>query len=193
MPDGFTAEEIDFLGKSKGHGVKTRGSDTGEKALQYDSYATIKAGINWREFGSNDELRLFLRIAELCKSGEELNYYEKNAAVSLVEQGYLKFEDKRPILLIPVLNLQEKEGLNVIFQEIYNELGETMLTDYILKFAEYIESEIPRFIGEDEKNYLRFAAYPQYAILYWLQDNGFLRVPTDEEAKRLCSVVWKEG
>jgi hypothetical protein len=67
-----------------------------------------------------------------------------------------------------------------------------MFTDYILKFADYIESEIPSFINEDEKNYLRFSAYPQYAILYRLQDNGFLRVPTAEEAKRLCSIVWKE-
>jgi hypothetical protein len=42
----------------------------------------------------------------------------------------------------------------------------------------------------DQKNYLKYSGSPQHAVLYWLADNGFLRYPNDEEAKRICSVVW---
>ena len=44
--DGFTPEEIDFQEESTGNGIKTHGTESGEHSLQYDGYATIKAGIS---------------------------------------------------------------------------------------------------------------------------------------------------
>ena len=55
-----------------------------------------------------------------------------------------------------------------------------------------MEKEIPGFLPPDIRRYLKYQAYPQYAVLYWLADKGYLRYPTVEEAKRLCTVVWCE-
>ena len=86
------------------------------------------------------------------------------------------------------------------------ELSDAMVTRYAKKIlgfaytkahdtclAENLAQEIPSFISKEERNYLKYQLYPQYAVLYWLSDNGLLRYPTDEEAMRLCTVVWCEA
>lgn len=192
-PDGFTAEEIDFKEKSNGNGIKTRGSDGDEHSLQYDGYATMKAGIPWREFGSPvGDLRGIRRIAELIKTGEAPNEYDKAIISSLAEPGYVKMEKDKPVLLIPFLDKEEYARLQRVLDGIQKEAGETLFADFIEGFAAAMEKEIPAFISPSERIYLQYQAYPQYAVLYWLADNGRLRYPTDEEAKRLCTVVWCE-
>jgi len=62
----------------------------------------------------------------------------------------------------------------------------------IEKFSAEIDKEIPAFISKEERTYLKYQLYPQHAVLYRLSDNGLLRFPTDEEAKRMCTVVWCE-
>jgi hypothetical protein len=54
------------------------------------------------------------------------------------------------------------------------------------------EKHIPKFISKEERYYLSHGIYPQYAVLFYLTDNGYLRYPTDEEAKRICTVLWCE-
>ena len=63
---------------------------------------------------------------------------------------------------------------------------------FIEGYARTMEKEIPGFLPPDIRRYLKYQAYPQYAVLYWLADKGYLRYPTVEEAKRLCTVVWCE-
>ncbi len=193
LPDGFTPEEIDFKEKSNGNGIKTRGSDSDEHSLQYDGYATIKIGIPWREFGSpNGDLRGIRRVASLIKSSEIPNEYDKAIITSFVEQGYAKVENEKSELLIPFFDKEEYRKLQSVLDIIQKEAGEMLFADFIEGFSEAIEKEIPPFISQDERIYLKYQAYPQYAVLYWLADNNLLRYPTDEEAKRLCTVVWCE-
>jgi hypothetical protein len=73
---------------------------------------------------------------------------------------------------------------------IQKEIGETLFADCIEGLAQVIDKEIPPFIMNDQKNYIKYSGSPQHAVLYWLADNGHLRYPNDEEAKRICSVVW---
>ncbi|MDR1687102.1 MAG: hypothetical protein LBS21_00635 [Clostridiales bacterium] len=71
-------------------------------------------------------------------------------------------------------------------------IGQYLFADFIEGFAREIEKEIPPFVTGAKRTYLKYQAYPQYSVLYWLADNGLLRYPTDEEAKRLCTIVWCE-
>ena len=191
----FTAEEVDFREKSNGNGIKTRncGDDsagTGLCSLQYDGYATIKIGIHWREFGSVEDLRGVERIAALIRNDEMPNDYDKEIIMSLVKQGYAKIENKKPKLLIPFLLANEWQRYNKVWEKIHFDVGQNIFADFIEGFAIEIQKEIPPFISKDERIYLKYQAYPQYSVLYWLADNGLLRYPTDEEAKRLSTIIW---
>jgi len=186
----FTDAEVDFEKKSNGHGIKTRNSEVGESSLQYDGYATIKIGINWREFGSNEDLRGIRRIASIIRDNDTPNDYDKEMIASFAKQGYAKMESEKPKLLIPFLFSDEWQKYNEIWGKIHHDIGQNIFADFIEGFAAEIEKEIPSFIGKDERIYLKYQAYPQYAVLYWSADNGLLRYPTGEEAKRLSTIVW---
>ena len=185
----FTKEEIDFYYKCTGNGIKTRGDGLGLAALQLDSRATINIGIHWRTV-DNPDLNEIYRIAEIIQKNETPNELDKLVIAREAEQGYVKMVDDKLKMLIPFFSKDEYDNLNVILDEIINELGEDLFVEYIENFARLFEKEIPIFISEEEKIYHKYKIYPQYAILYWLSDNILLRYPTDEEAKRLCTVVW---
>jgi len=191
LPGGFTDEEILFKEKSNGNGIKSHGSCAAEHSLQYDAFATIKIGIPWREF-DDDDLRGISRVAALIKSGDDMNEYDKMLIAAFDKEGYLKVENSKPILLIPFFEKKEYEKLKAVLEIIQKEAGEMLFASFIEEFASTIEKEIPTFVSSDERIYLKYQAYPQFAVLYWLSDNGLLRYPTDEEAKRLSTVVWCE-
>jgi RNA polymerase sigma factor (sigma-70 family) len=190
----FTAEEVDFNHKSSGNGIKARSCGDDETgtvySLQYDGNATIKIGINWREFGSNEDLRGMERLALLIRNNDQPNDYDKEIIASFVKQGYVKIENGKPKLLIPFLFADEWQKYNGIWEKIHHDIGQNIFAEFIEGFAVEIEKEIPPFISESERTYLKYQAYPQYGVLYWLADNGLLRYPTDEEAKRLSTIVW---
>jgi len=189
---GFTEDEIDFLHKSNGNGIKTSNFN-GIRSLQYDGYATIEAGINWREFGSNSDLSELQRIAAIIKNDEQPNDHDKSFMINFVEQGYVKIEQGKPKMLIPFLNEDEYKQWLEIFEKIQNEVGQNIFSDLIEKYAEMIEKELPSFLSKTEKTYYKYQLYPQYAVLYRLSDIGLLRYPTDEEAKRLSTIIWIEN
>ena len=186
----FAEAEVDFEKKSNGNGVKTYTSETGESSLQYEGYATIKAGIGWREFGSDEDLRGLRRLASIICDDEAPNDYDKEMIASFAKQGYAKMENGKPRLLIPFLFSDEMAKYYEIWGKIHHDIGQNIFASFIEGFAAEIEKEIPPFIGKDERTYLKYQAYPQYAVLYWASDNGLLRYPTDEEAKRLSTIVW---
>lgn len=185
----FTKEEISFYKKSTGNGIKTRDDGLGNASLQLDSRATIDIGIHWRAF-DNPSLSEIQRIAQLIINNETPNELDKLVITREAEQGYVKMGNGTPKILIPYFIKSQYEKLTVILDEIIAELGEDMFADYIEKFAEIFNKEIPDFVSKEERVYHKYKIYPQYAILYWLSDNGYLRYPTEEEAKRLCTVVW---
>lgn len=185
----FTAEEVIFHAKSTGNGIKTRDDGLGRASLQLDSRATMNIGLHWRDFNAPDLSELH-RIAEIIRSGDEPNKFDQLVISREAEQGYVCMENNHPKMLIPFFFKDEYEQLGKILDEIIAELGETLFADYIDDFAIAFEKELPAFISKEERIYHKYKIYPQYAVLYWLTDNGYLRYPTDEEAKRLCTVVW---
>ncbi len=186
----FTGEEIDFYKKSTGNGIKTRYDDLGNSSLQLDSRATINIGIHWRNFDSPNLSNIY-RIAQIIYKNEVPNEHDKLVIAREAEEGYVRMIDGKPKILVPYFNKPEFSSLSNILDEILAELGEEIFIDYIEKYANSFEKEIPDFISSEERVYHKYKIYPQYAVLYWLTDNDFLRYPTDEEAKRLCTVVWR--
>jgi hypothetical protein len=65
----FTEEEVDFYYKSTGSGNKTSDYDIGLSSLQLDSRATMKIGINRRDFDYHQVSELS-RIAEIIRKAE---------------------------------------------------------------------------------------------------------------------------
>ena len=86
-------------------------------SLQYDGYATMQAGIFWREFDQK-QLSDVERLAELVKTGESPNKYDKMAIASLVEEGYARVKNDVPELMIPFFDAEEygrlREQLDII-------------------------------------------------------------------------------
>ncbi|HZK34555.1 MAG TPA: RNA polymerase sigma factor [Bacillota bacterium] len=187
----FSREELDFYDKSFGNGIKTRNNDQGLASLQLESKATIDAGYHWREFESQD-LNELSRIANIITDGQDPNDLDKLLIAKQAESGYVKMESGKAKILIPYFTKDQMEELHLVLDEIYKELGEEIFTDYIESLADITQAELPDFISKEERTYLKYKAYPQYAILYWLADKGMVRYPTKEEAKRLCTVVWQE-
>ena len=194
QPGGFTPEEIGFEQKAFGGIVMSRDDRKNEeKFLQYSGgYISPAIGYSWRGLNSDDELKTIRHIASLIRKNETPNDYDKMKIASFVQQGYAKMEDGRLRLLFPFFEVKEWTVLKSVLDKIQKEIGETIFADYIEGLAQVIEKEIPPFIPKDMKNYIQYSAQPQHAVLYWLADNGLLRYPDDEEAKRLCSVVWCE-
>lgn len=185
----FTEQEVDFHHKTRGNGIKSRDDGNGLASLQLDSYATIQTGLHWRVFDSS-HLQEINRIAQIIRNQEIPNELDKLMIARFAEQGYVKIEKDLPKLLIPFLVEEEYEQLSVILDEIVAELGEEMFADYIERFAGQFEAEIPGFVSKEERIYHKYKIFPQYAILYSLAEHGYLRYPDEEEAKRLCTVVW---
>jgi hypothetical protein len=190
----FTPEEIGFEHKAFGGIVMSRDDrNNEERFLQYSGgYISPEIGYSWRGLNSDDELKTIRHIASLIRKNETPNDYEKLKIAAFVQQGYAKMENGRPLLLFPFFETEEWVAFKKVLEKIQIEIGETVFTDYIEGLAQVIDKEIPPFISKDMKNYIKYSAQPQHAVLYWLADSGLLRYPDDEETKRICSIVWCE-
>ena len=181
---------IDFYKKSRGNGIKTRSVDnTGLSSLQLDSKATIDIGKHWRIF-DDPELNEMARLAEIIINKETPNEMDKLIIAKTVENGYVKVENDHPKILIPYFTKVEFDKLTTIIDEIKTEVGLDVFESYIENFVKQHVKEIPDFVPEADRIHFSYNIYPQYAVLYYLSDNGYLRYPDNEEAKRLCTVVW---
>lgn len=186
----FSQEEVDFYEKSRGNGIKTNDNGEGVASFQLDSFATIQTGVPWREFGST-HLSELDRIAHLIYNMKQPSELDQLLIARFVQLGYIRMDNNRPKLLIPFFRKEEYARFQLIESEIIDTLGEDFFADYLEAYARQFESEIPRFLAKEEQNYNRYKLSPHYAIIYWLADNGYLRYPNAEEAKRMCTVVWR--
>jgi RNA polymerase sigma factor (sigma-70 family) len=180
---------LDFEKKSNGNGIKTRNTQLNIFSLQLDSYVTMKTGLNWRDFNDN-ELNGLYRIKYLIDSGENPNENDKLIISKMVDLGYVSVENEVSKILIPFLDKTQYIKLKEIFEDIKAETGAELFSDYINNYAQQFEKHIPLFVSKDERYYASHSIYPHYAVLYHLADAGYLRYPTEEEAKRLCTILW---
>lgn len=185
----FTREEIDFHHKSRGNGIKTNESH-GYWSFMLDSKATRDIGIHWREFGDS-EINELVRISEIINRQEIPNSHDKLLIAHQVNLGNVTVNDGIPEMLIPILDNGQYKKLMGIYEEIYDELGRDFLVSYIENFAALYEKEIPGFISKEEKLFNCLNIHPEYAIIYRLADIGKVRYPSDDEARRICTVLFQ--
>lgn len=177
----------DFCLNGGGNGIKTRNTDK-LHSLQYD----LSFAGEWRDFDAA-ELSQLKRVKEIIENKEIPNSYDKEIISNLVSKGYVKVNDNIPEILIPFFTGAQ---FNAIKEILKKTVAATVEEDVILKpfrdYVEVIKKFIPSFVDVNERNYLLSTYWPQYAILWLLMKNNYLSEPTEEEKKRLCTVVWED-
>jgi hypothetical protein len=155
-----------------------------------DSYYTIRlVSGGWRDFDEEcNELNI---IADIIRNGSGLSELDKLTLAKHIANGYAVMENNRPRLLIPAMTKDEYAQLGIIFTEIISELGKGFFTKYTESYAEQVSKELPSFLPAGIRNFYKYLIQPHYAALYRLNNNGKLRTPSDEEAKRMCLIVWQ--
>jgi len=188
----FTAEEIDFYRQSDGNGIKIYNEGDGDCALMLESYHTINRWKRWRDFDTQEINELF-RIAEILRTGAEPNELDKHTIAKHAAHGYAAVCDGVPQLLLPVFTLEEFKAFNAISDEIREELGHEFFVDYMEGYAPVAARMLPAFLTKSERDFhVYMQCAPDYAVLHWLNGQGKLRTPTNEECKALCVAVWQE-
>lgn len=182
-------EVLNFQKKSEGNGVKTHYTSLGVRSFQLDGRATIDVGLELRELGDS-ELNALYRVWQLTQSDQTPNEHDKLAISRMVDLGYVHVQDEKPKVMVPFFSAEQFRRFCSITSELERELKKDVFPKYIADYAAIIDEQIPRFISEDERNFVKHEICPQYAVVYWLSDHGYLRYPTDEEARRLCTVFW---
>jgi len=184
----FTPKEVRFRELSVGHGLQTN-INQWRGIMMLDGCATIEAGVDCRSVGDQTIDEIY-RIAEIIRNNLQPTSMDKETIAEYVSMGYVQVDGNTPKLLVPFLYKEEYNSLMKLMDEIVEEVGENLFVDYIEAYAEIIEKELPAFITKEERIYHKGVLVPWYAVLYWLSSNGYLRYPTEEEAKRLCIIVW---
>jgi len=160
-------------------------------SLQISSYATkqVCAG---RDFLYGNSLQEISRIVEIIKNNLTPGEFDKRIIAKYEEMGYLKVEDGKIKILIPYFKKDEYDKLDKIFIEIENNLGDDFFVDCIEGYIKTMKSHIPEFLPDNERNYAASGDITFItAIPYYLADKNILRYPTDEEAKRLCIIIYE--
>lgn len=183
----FTGDYRDYFLNGGGNGVKTRNLEN-MHSLQYD----LDTMGGWREFNGEELLQL-KRAAQIIKNNEHPNEYDKFALSNLIAKGYIEVRDDRPNILVPYFSRDQFTALKKLIDTEAEAISGT--ADFIKPFYDYadtINAYIPTFVDENERNFWRCGYDPQYTIMWLLQKNGYLQVPSPDEKKRICTVVWED-
>lgn len=183
----FSQSIIDFANRSNGNGFKYSVSELCS-GIQAETWLSIKHEFYWREF-TDPTLNQLTRIKEIIQTNAVPNENDKLIIAGMVKEGYVTTDGGHISLLIPFLTADQDKAIKSILQEITTELGEEFWLPYFLKFSEVFEKEIPTFLDEDIRIYSKHSIYPAYAIIAWIVKKGWLRLPTKEEAKAVCTIL----
>jgi hypothetical protein len=173
-----------FCVNGDGCGIKTRGRGK-ISSIQFD----IKLVGGFREFDSKELLQL-KRVKNIISSGEEPNSYDKEIIAELVKKGYVLTRGERIEILIPYFTAEQINMLRNILKSHIETMKDVEKTFY--GYVEHMKKYIPPFIDSNERNHLLTSYSPYYAILWHLMKEGYLMEPTNEEKKRICTMVWEE-
>ncbi len=188
--DSFTDSDFkDYCLYGGGSGIKIRKNNK-LYSLQVD--LNIFGG--WRNFGQK-ELAQLKRVYEIIVNNEKPNDCDKEIISNLVQEGYVKVKDGIPKLLVPYISA--KNNILENFNKIINDKAKTAFNEkeLIKPFYDYIEimkKHIPSYVDKNEKNYLLCSYNPHYTILYLLRKHGYLKEPSKEEQKRICTILTEQ-
>ena len=167
------------------HGVKMR--DAGPiHSIQYDMMCFGP----WRDFESWDLLQL-QQVRKLLAGDTQPTEAEKEVIANLTRKGYVIIEDGAPRIAVPFLD--GKAFRDFITRTLPEYLDLDSVWRMVLSYGEFVERLLPKGIDKQEREYLCTDFFPEAAIMYMLFQKGYLKEPSEEEKKRICTLVWADN
>lgn len=174
---------LDYCLHGEVWGIKTRyaGKLT---SLQYD----FQCFGQWRDFDQPELLHLG-QVRSLLMEGREPTEHEKEMIAELARKGYVVMENGAPRIGIPfftgtaVRDYLTKISPNYIRKEAVMAAYED--------FMAYTKPKIPAYVSGVEREFVSSSFQPEAAIMYVLYQNGYLREPTEDEKRRICTLIWE--
>lgn len=185
--DTMDAEFAEYIMYSDGMAGKHNGNDK-IMMQQFDPPAVCKNRSEWML----PEYSNLQRVHDIIVSKLEPSEHDKDIIAMLAQKGYVSVKDGVPTIMIPYFTADEYKAFRKIMDEniladVENEVGTELMKDY----AQYIEKFIPDYLPDAEKEFLVSRFYQPNAYSYLLMKQGLLVKPSEDEAKRICTVVWE--
>ncbi len=187
-------KECDKLDKELSDYIRFSGGLAGKHAsnrkFMLEQFDPAIAGGNrghWNVETIND----FQRVCVIVKENIEPSEYDKEIIAQFVKKGYVAIDKGKARLLIPYLNKEEYEAFHNILNNIVAKVEEWAGTNLAKDYADHIESFIPAYVSAGEREFIRSRFYQPNAYTYILYKEGKLTMPTKEEEKCICTVVWE--
>lgn len=190
---GFDEDFKKFCCNGGGNGVSTVETETA-RSLQY--YMEVFGG--WRDF-EGDELKKLTRVYWIIKNNEAVNDYDKEIIAHLCELGYVRVENGKPMILVPMIRCGDhlkdlKEQLETQFDELGSKLEaeKNNYVERIVKHRRSIEKILPHYLDKNEKNFhiSSCCGFMVYHVIYMLLKSGYLEMPSEDEQKSICTLVY---
>jgi RNA polymerase sigma factor, sigma-70 family len=186
------SEDLRHFIKYSGNSVKFRYCDNVE-SMQFD----LQLFGGWRVF-ENEDLAQMERVHEIIVNNEEPNMYDKTMIASLVEKGYVRVDNGKPVILVPYLTATVPTDTNVnnvledYFKQLEDYIDVKAIVNLLVENLERMDKYIPAYIDRNERNFhlMSCASFGHTAVMYTLFNEGYLQMPTEDEQKRICTYIW---
>ena len=184
---------VEFIKKSRCYGISVENTATA-RSMQY----FLVAFGGWRDFDYND-LNKLMRVYSIIKSGETPNEHDKEIIAYLVKEGYVRVENEKPVILVPIIKCgKELDALREMIEKESSELKQAIENEInnsiepIIKHRKSLSKLLPKYLDENQRNFLlsRSIGFSHSDIIYLLMKNGYLYTPDEEEKKRICTLVY---
>ena len=152
----------------------------------------------WRDFES-DDLKKLTRVYWIIINNEAPNDFDKEIIAHLCELGYVRVENGKPMILVPIIRCEDHLGnLKKQLETQFDELGSKLeaeknnYVELVVKQRRSIEKLLPHYLDKNEKNFhiSTCCGFTVYHVIYMLLKNGYLEMPSEDEKKSICTLVY---
>jgi RNA polymerase sigma factor (sigma-70 family) len=181
--------ELEVFKRYECCGIKTRYDMKRTASLQIDSFF---AGATWRDFDLTD-LQKLDRVAELVRSGEEPNDLDRVYIADYVSKGYLCSDDGHITFRFPCMTVEEKHRVDEIIYSAFEDIDGVKYFEGIIDAQyRYWKSAVPDTLSDVEIKVkaLNASGDAMLGCLEWLERNGRLRTPTEDEKAALSTFMY---
>ena len=140
----------------------------------------------------SSQLSTLERIYKLSREMMLPNDFEKELIAQFTVDGFVTVINGRPKIMIPYFTREEFTAFrNIMDNEVIPSAEAEAGTMLAVNYGNFIEGYIPSYLSKEEKAFVRSRFYVPNAFTYLLMKSGKLTMPTEEECKRICSIVWE--
>ena len=177
------ADFRDYCLEGDVHGVKTRVAGR-LQSLQYDMICFGP----WRSFDSWELLQL-QQVYDIVTTQRTPTESEREVIAGLAQKGYVTVENGIPNIRIPFLKGTDFQAL--ISEELPRYIDLERVRQIYVDYGAFVEGLLPKYVNQDERDFLCINFAPEAAIMYKLYQEGYLKEPSQEEKKRIATLVWE--